>query len=165
MYDNDETPTADGVQAWLNFIGFWKEKSVQMMDKYLSDFSLVWKGIPDVAPPQSYQEEAVALRREQEEKDSHVNAAGCAMHMDTSGNLTIQQTGVRFIVVAANQVEEFMTALNSITPSPSQPIINLGQGDRVQIPAHQASAPTTPGQKQLMQQNELAAQQFKARRR
>ncbi len=84
MYD-DETPTANSAQEWLNFLSFWHEKSLQMTDRFLRDFS------------------------------AKVSAAGVQMTLDQNGALTIIQSGSHYFVIGSHLVREFMTALNSLT--------------------------------------------------
>lgn len=134
-----------------------------MTDKFLHDFSAAWGpinpeqgGVKDIVP-QSLHNETVALQRKQE-KSPGIAAAGLSLQMDTSGNLTIIQSGSHYIVVAANQVQEFISAVNSLTNAPAQPVIDLNTDRPVGL-----NLPMT-NQQMSMRQNELTLKHIKQRR-
>ena len=94
-------------------------------DKFIQDFSAVWRGERDARPTQELHNKTVALERKEQKGASTITIPGYQGSMDENGAVTIIQTGSHYILVNSSDTAAFRAMVNALIPAPDQPVVDL----------------------------------------
>jgi hypothetical protein len=93
----------------------------------LHNFSKVWshvdveRGGVNETVPADLHNESMELARKQQKAGSSIAAAGLQLQMSEGGDITIIQSGSHYILIPANQAQEFRAAVNALVPAADLP--------------------------------------------
>jgi hypothetical protein len=122
-------------------------------DRFLTDFSRAWKGVPDVDPPRYWQEETAAYFAQQKQTATTISIGGGPTYISASEGADRLQIhgGTGYIAIEVDEIGEVIAALQQLRTL-LKPASTPSSG-MASAPARYETRPNHPGWKSQAQKN------------